>query len=166
MTEELGCSSSCHQPSSCTLLTPTPLNQVAKPRGTYLGGQGIYRFAFSLNLSSELVHGNANLSLGCWLMPWPSYDNSPQEVIVCMYKLYKKCRSARSRLRLLDDIDTRSGPETVCRECTCQLCANILYNHAASTGSDIHHLTIMQYHEHASCIADWSPLITSYSVDT
>lgn len=36
VTEELGCRSSCHHVSSCRFLTPTPLNQVASPRGTYL----------------------------------------------------------------------------------------------------------------------------------
>ena len=36
VTEELGCRSSCHHVSSCTALTPTPLNQAASPRGTYL----------------------------------------------------------------------------------------------------------------------------------
>ena len=61
VTEELGWVSSCHQLSSCTLLTPTPLNQAAKPRGTYLYRQGICRFAPFLNLSSELVHGSADL---------------------------------------------------------------------------------------------------------
>lgn len=41
VTEELGWRSSCHQLNSCTLLTPIPLNQAAKPRGTYLCGQGV-----------------------------------------------------------------------------------------------------------------------------
>lgn len=45
VTEELGWRSSCHQLSSCTLLTPTPLNQAAKPRGTYLCRQGIRHYA-------------------------------------------------------------------------------------------------------------------------
>jgi len=66
VTEELGWSSSCHQLSSRTLLTPTPLNQAAKPRGTYLCRQGVCHHAG--RTFSQVSWCTAMLTCVTWLL--------------------------------------------------------------------------------------------------
>jgi len=101
------------------LLPPAQLMHIVDPHPPEPGSQaqrhipvqaGSLSFCtFSLNLSSELMHGSANL---CHLAAgWPSYDNVPEEILVCIC-VVQKCKQQAETIGC--DADFATG--TLCHE--------------------------------------------------